>query len=63
MRFAVLGSGFWATEVHAASLAAHPDAELVGIWGRDAARRPRPASGTACPGRRTWTRCWPTSTR
>ncbi|MEI4272339.1 Gfo/Idh/MocA family oxidoreductase [Klenkia sp. LSe6-5] len=36
MRFAVLGSGFWATEVHAASLAGHPDAELVGIWGRDA---------------------------
>jgi predicted dehydrogenase len=38
MRFAVLGSGFWATEVHAASLAAHPDAELVGIWGRDEAK-------------------------
>ena len=38
MRFAVLGSGFWASQVHAASLAGHPDAELVGIWGRDAGK-------------------------
>ena len=35
MRFGVLGTGFWAKEVHAASLAAHPDAQLVGVWGRD----------------------------
>ena len=35
MRFGVLGTGFWAKEVHAASLAAHPTAELVGVWGRD----------------------------
>jgi predicted dehydrogenase len=38
MRFGVLGTGFWASEVHAASLAAHPDAELVGVWGRDLAK-------------------------
>ncbi len=38
MRFAVLGTGFWAREVHAASLAGHPDAELVGVWGRDPAK-------------------------
>lgn len=38
MRFAVLGTGFWASEVHAASLAAHPGADLVGIWGRDLAK-------------------------
>ncbi|MCZ2838549.1 Gfo/Idh/MocA family protein [Modestobacter sp. VKM Ac-2985] len=38
MRFAVLGTGFWATEVHATSLAGHPDAELVGVWGRDLAK-------------------------
>ncbi len=38
MRFAVLGSGFWARTVHAASLHAHPTAELVGVWGRDAAK-------------------------
>jgi predicted dehydrogenase len=38
MRFAVLGTGFWAREVHAASLAGHPDAELVGVWGRDLAK-------------------------
>jgi predicted dehydrogenase len=35
MRFGVLGTGFWAEEVHAASLAGHPTAELVGVWGRD----------------------------
>jgi predicted dehydrogenase len=38
MRFGVLGTGFWAKDIHAASLAAHPDAELVGIWGRDVAK-------------------------
>jgi predicted dehydrogenase len=38
MRFGVLGTGFWAKEVHAAALAAHPSAELVGIWGRDVAK-------------------------
>jgi predicted dehydrogenase len=35
VRFAVLGTGHWARTVHAASLAGHPGAELVGIWGRD----------------------------
>jgi predicted dehydrogenase len=38
MRFGVLGTGFWAQEVHAATLASHPSAELVGIWGRDLAK-------------------------
>ena len=38
MRFGVLGTGFWAKEVHAASLAAHPTAELAGVWGRDLAK-------------------------
>jgi predicted dehydrogenase len=38
VRFGVLGTGFWAREVHAASLAGHPDAELVGVWGRDLAK-------------------------
>jgi predicted dehydrogenase len=38
MRFGVLGTGFWAKEVHAAALAAHPAAELLGIWGRDLAK-------------------------
>ena len=38
MRFGVLGTGFWARHVHAASLAAHPTAELVGVWGRDVAK-------------------------
>jgi predicted dehydrogenase len=38
MRFGVVGTGFWATSVHAASLAEHEDAELVGVWGRDPAK-------------------------
>jgi predicted dehydrogenase len=38
MRFGVLGTGFWAKEVHATALAEHPRAELVGIWGRDLAK-------------------------
>jgi predicted dehydrogenase len=38
MRFGVLGTGFWAGHVHAASLAGHPRAELVGVWGRDLAK-------------------------
>ena len=28
----------WAAETHAAALAAHPDAEFVGVWGRDPAK-------------------------
>jgi predicted dehydrogenase len=38
MRFGVLGTGFWARTVHAAALASHPSAELVGVWGRDLAK-------------------------
>ena len=38
MRFGLLGTGFWAKEIHAAALAAHPTAELVGVWGRDIAK-------------------------
>jgi predicted dehydrogenase len=38
VRFGVLGTGFWARTVHAASLAEHPRAELVGVWGRDLAK-------------------------
>jgi predicted dehydrogenase len=38
MRFGVLGTGFWAQHVHAAALASHPSAELVGVWGRDVAK-------------------------
>jgi predicted dehydrogenase len=34
MRFGVVGTGYWARETHATALAAHPDVELVGVWGR-----------------------------
>jgi len=38
MRFGVVGTGHWASTIHAAGLAAHPDVELVGVWGRDLAK-------------------------
>jgi predicted dehydrogenase len=38
LRFGVLGTGYWAQEAHATALAAHPDTELVAVWGRDPAR-------------------------
>lgn len=38
MRFGLLGTGHWARTVHAPALAAHPEVELVGVWGRDPAK-------------------------
>lgn len=38
MRFGLVGTGYWAAEVHAPALAGAPDVELVGVWGRDAAK-------------------------
>ncbi len=38
MRFGVLGTGPWASAVHAPALAGHPAAELGGVWGRDLAK-------------------------
>jgi predicted dehydrogenase len=38
LRFGLFGTGYWAAEVHGAGLAAHPGADLVGVWGRDPAK-------------------------
>lgn len=38
LRFGLFGTGHWAAQTHAAALAVHPDAELVGVWGRDPAK-------------------------
>lgn len=38
VKVGLVGTGYWAREIHAAGVAAHPDAELVGVWGRDPAR-------------------------
>ena len=35
LRFGLLGTGYWAAETHAAGLHGHPDAQFVGVWGRD----------------------------
>ncbi|WP_029433343.1 Gfo/Idh/MocA family protein [Blastococcus sp. URHD0036] len=50
MRFAVLGTGFWAREVHARALAGHPDAELVAVWGRDRGRAREAGAEFEVPG-------------
>ena len=38
IRMGVVGTGHWADVVHAAGAAAHPDVDLVGVWGRDRAK-------------------------
>ena len=38
LRFGLLGTGHWAAETQAAGLTAHPDADLVAVWGRDPAK-------------------------
>jgi predicted dehydrogenase len=38
MRFGLFGTGPWAHQAHAPALAAHPDVDLVGVWGRDPAK-------------------------
>ncbi|GAB2630848.1 Gfo/Idh/MocA family protein [Kribbella swartbergensis] len=38
MRFGLVGTGPWARLTHGPGLRAAPDAELVGVWGRDAGR-------------------------
>lgn len=38
MRFGLIGTAFWADVAHAAGLVAHPEVELVGVWGRDPAK-------------------------
>jgi predicted dehydrogenase len=35
LRFGLFGTGYWARETDAAAIAAHPRAELVGVWGRN----------------------------
>jgi predicted dehydrogenase len=34
MRFGLVGTGFWARVAHAKGVLAHPEADLVGVWGR-----------------------------
>ncbi|WP_250027488.1 Gfo/Idh/MocA family protein [Paractinoplanes maris] len=38
MRFGLFGTGPWAHLAHAPALAAHPEAEFVGVWGRNAGK-------------------------
>src|SRR5205809_1322663 len=35
LKFGLLGTGYWAAETQAAGLHGHPDAEFVGVWGRN----------------------------
>ncbi|MEU4687639.1 Gfo/Idh/MocA family oxidoreductase [Actinoplanes sp. NPDC023714] len=38
MRFGLFGTGPWAYQAHAPALAAHPEVEFTGVWGRDAGK-------------------------
>lgn len=38
LRFGLLGTGYWAAQTQAAGLSGHPDADFVGVWGRDPAK-------------------------
>lgn len=38
LRVGLIGTGYWARSVHAAGVQHHPDADLVGVWGRDAGK-------------------------
>jgi predicted dehydrogenase len=38
MRFGLFGTGYWAAQTQGAALAAHPEVELIGVWGRDQAK-------------------------
>jgi predicted dehydrogenase len=38
MRFGLFGTGHWAAHTHGPALAAHPEVELVGVWGRNHAK-------------------------
>ena len=35
LRFGLIGTAYWASAVHAPGIAAHPQTELAGVWGRD----------------------------
>ncbi|MFA9444648.1 Gfo/Idh/MocA family protein [Egicoccus sp. AB-alg6-2] len=38
MRYGLIGTGYWAAEIHAQALAEADDVEFVGVWGRDRAK-------------------------
>ena len=50
LRIGVVGTGYWADEVHAAGVAGHPDTELVGVWGRDFQKAQLVAAKRGCEG-------------
>lgn len=50
LRVGLVGTGYWARQVHAAGLAAHPDVDFVGIWGRDGAAAKAAGAPNDVPG-------------
>jgi predicted dehydrogenase len=49
VRIGLLGTGPWARMAHGAAIAAHPDAELTGVWGRDPAKAQAVAQPLGAP--------------
>jgi len=50
MRFGLIGTGYWGRSTHATGLLAHPDVDLVGVWGRSPATTSTAASTLGVPG-------------
>ena len=44
LRIGLIGTGYWAREVHGEGVRRHPRADLVGVWGRDAGQSVAPGS-------------------
>lgn len=38
LRFGLIGTGYWAQTVHGPGVNQHPQADLVGVWGRDSTK-------------------------
>jgi predicted dehydrogenase len=54
LRTGLIGTGKWAGDTHAPALAAHPDIEFAGVWGRDHAKARRLAGPHDVPAFRTF---------
>jgi predicted dehydrogenase len=48
MRIGLVGTGHWARSVHGDGAVAHPDWELVSVWGRDATKAGEAAAALGC---------------
>jgi predicted dehydrogenase len=48
LRVGLIGSGYWARQIHGLSASRHPEVQLVGVWGRDQMRTADAAAELGC---------------